>query len=290
MSAPTITAIVTTFNEEREIADCLDTLSWCDQCLVVDSYSTDRTLEIVRGYPGVEVLQHAYYGGAAQKNWALGHARCDWVLLFDADERCTPELRAEIERRLASGSDANAYTIHRRVFFLGRQLRYSGWRNDRVVRLIRRGTARYENRRVHARMITTGPAPLLRASMDHHMVRDIAEYVTRITRYGIWGAAQHWRDGRRSSPFKIALRPLWRFLRNYFLFRGFLDGTRGLVACALGSYATYVKWTVLWGWQRMARQGQHPALPDFDDDPALWGERESVPPAREPEAVETVSR
>jgi len=133
---PPISALVTTYNEERHIADCLASLDWCDEVLVVDSFSTDRTPEIVRGCERARFVQRTYYGSASQKNWAMDQTRNEWVLILDADERCTPELRAEIEALFQGGEpDQDAYTIKRRVFFLGKVIRFSGWQHDRVVRL-----------------------------------------------------------------------------------------------------------------------------------------------------------
>jgi glycosyltransferase involved in cell wall biosynthesis len=266
----TIAAIVTTFNEEKNIARCLASLRWCDKILVVDSFSTDRTPHIVRATPGVELVQRPYLGAAAQKNWAMDQVEADWILLFDADEECTPALQAEIEALLASGPQWHAFTIRRKVFFQGRVIRFSGWQHDRVVRLVRKGMARYANLRVHERMRTVGPAPVLRNPMLHHMIDSFDEYVRRVSNYGYLGAAQGWRDGKRSGFFQVFFRPAWRFFRMYLLQLGFLDGMHGLVFCMVQSYATYVKWAILWAWHVNARRGREPALPPFDEDPAIW--------------------
>lgn len=266
----TIAAIVTTFNEETNIARCLASLRWCDTILVVDSFSTDRTPEIVQATPGVVFVQRPYLGAAAQKNWAMDQVDAGWILHFDADEECTPALQGEIEALLASGPSRHAFTIPRRVLFMGRVIRFSGWQHDRVVRLVRKGMARYANLRVHERMHTVGPAPLLRNPMLHHMIDGFDEYVKRVSGYGYLGAAQGWRDGKRSGPVEVFFRPLWRFFRMYVLQLGFLDGMHGLVFCMVHSYATYVKWAILWAWRVNARRGREPELPPFDEDPATW--------------------
>ena len=273
---PELSVLVTTYNEEDNIAACLDSLSWGDQILVVDSFSDDRTPEIVRGYESVELLQRTYYGAAAQKNWAMERCRGEWILIFDADERCTPELRREIEELLESGPRHNAYTIRRRCFFLGKPIRYSGWQRDQVVRLVRKGTASYPNRRVHADMITDGPAPLLRNRMDHYMVEDFHDYLHRMVKYARWGAAQGWRDGRSSGPLEVFGRPLWRFVRTYFFQRGILDGLMGLVFCLLQSFTTYMKWSLLWSWRVDEARGVEPDLPEFDDDEDRWKRAEEL--------------
>jgi len=266
-----VSAIVTTFNEAGHIAACLESLAWCDEILVVDSHSTDATREIARSYPGVTVVERPYYGAASQKNWAIGRCRHDWVLILDADERVTPELRREIEAVLASPPAAKAFTIRRRTFALGRELRYSGWQHDRVVRLFRRGAARYPNRRVHADMQTLEPPVLLGAALDHHMVESLDEYADRTRRYASWGAAQLWRDGRRrAGAWELAVRPAWRFFRTYVLQLGVLEGVRGLVMCGIPAWGTFLKYATLWGWRRGLAHGRTPQLPPFDEDPSVW--------------------
>jgi hypothetical protein len=146
---PKLTGVITSFNEEHNIAECIESMNWCDEIVLVDSFSTDRTPEIARSYDKVRFFQRPYFGAGAQKNWALQHVQHDWVFLLDADERCTPTLKNEIESLRARGPEHDAYTINRNVFFLGKRIRFSGWQHDRVARLFRRGTAYYENRRVH---------------------------------------------------------------------------------------------------------------------------------------------
>jgi glycosyltransferase involved in cell wall biosynthesis len=283
---PAVSAIVTTFNEERHIAGCLESLLWCDEVLVVDSFSTDRTPEIVRGFERARCVQRTYYGSASQKNWAMEQVAHDWILIFDADERCTPALQREIEALLAAGPANHAYTIRRRVHFLDRVIRFSGWQHDQVVRLVRKGTARYPNRRVHADMITRGPAPLLRNPMEHFMTDSLDEYVRRIEKYSFWGAAQNWKEGRRAGFVEVFGRPVWRFLRTYVFQLGVLDGMHGLVFCMLQAYGTYLKWALLWGWRVNARRGVQPNLPIFDEDESTWRDAPGeAKPAGEPVAA-----
>lgn len=266
-----ISALVTTFNEERHIKECLESLQWCDELLVVDSYSTDRTPEIAREFDKVRLLQRTYFGSASQKNWAMDEAEHDWILIFDADERCTPELRNEILDLLSKGKPAyEAYTIRRTVYFLGEIIRFSGWQRDQVVRLLRHGAGRYPNRRVHADMVTRGKAPLLKNPMLHFMVDDFVTYARRIQKYSWWGAAQAWREGRRSGALEVLGRSVWRFLRTYLLQLGILDGMRGLVFCLLQAYGTYLKWSFLWSWHLNERRGLKPNLPTFDDNELTW--------------------
>ena len=195
---PGISVVVTTFNEETNIGACLESLLWCDEILVVDSYSTDRTPEIVQRYEEVTFHQRTYYGSAAQKNWAMDNTEYDWILIFDADERCTPKLRQEIESLLAKGPGVRglhhppAGVLPRPDHpFLGLAARpgHPAAQEGRA--------GRYPNKRVHADMKTRGPAPLMRNRMEHYMVEDFHTYVLRIVKYSHWGASQGWKDGRR---------------------------------------------------------------------------------------------
>jgi len=266
-----VSAIVTTYNEADTIAACLDSLAWCDEILVVDSYSTDDTRDIARRHDRVRVLERPYYGAASQKNWAIDRCRFDWVLILDADERVTPELRREIEAVLAAPVTTTAFTIKRRTFALGDEIRFSGWQHDRVVRLFRRGAARYPNRRVHADMETAQPPRVLDAALEHHMVTTFDEYVERTRRYAVWGAAQLWRDGRRQTGlWQILVRPTWRFFRTYILQRGVVEGVHGFIMCGVPAYGTFLKYATVWSWQRAHQRGLSPDLPAFDDDPTTW--------------------
>ncbi|HSG39468.1 MAG TPA: glycosyltransferase family 2 protein [Thermoanaerobaculia bacterium] len=267
---PAVSALITPFNEEAHIAACIESLLWCDEILVVDSFSTDRTPEIARGYDKVRFFQRTYFGSASQKNWAMDQVTNDWILIFDADERCTPALQQEIQTLLAGSPTHDAYTIHRRVFFMDRVIRFSGWQHDQVVRLVKNGSARYPNRRVHADMITRGPAPLLRHSMDHYMADSLDEYIKRIEKYSFWGAAQNWKERKKAGVMEVFGRSIWRFFRTYIFQLGILDGMHGLVFCMLQAYGTYLKWALLWGWHLNAARGRMPNLPIFDENEETW--------------------
>jgi glycosyltransferase involved in cell wall biosynthesis len=268
---PPVSGVVTCFNEEQHIRACLESLAWCDEIVVLDSFSTDRTAEIAKSFPGVRFLERAYYGAAAAKNFALDQTRHEWAFILDADERCTPALQGEVEALLAGAPAHGAYAVRRRCFFLGRAIRFSGWRGDRVVRLIRRGAARHANARVHPKVIVQGEAPVLAAPLDHFMIEDFHEYLQRMVRYGHWGAAQAWRDGKRASSFAdVLFRPAWRFFRTYVLQLGVLDGGVGIAFCLCQAFATYAKWALLWSWQLDATRGRAPALPEFDEREETW--------------------
>ena len=268
---PKVSGVITSFNEEHNIGDCIESLLWCDEIIVVDSFSTDRTPEIVQQYDKVRFLQRTYYGAGAQKNWAMQHVEHDWIFLLDSDERCSPELRIEVNDLLAAGPKHTAYMMNRNVYILGKRIRFSGWQHDRVARLFRKGAAYYENRRVHSVLHTSGETPILSNAIEHFMVdRSFDEYAFRLAKYGLWNAAQCWRDGDRTSALEVLLRPAWRFFRTYILQLGILDGSLGIIFCMLQSYSTYMKFAILWGWQKNDARGIPPVLPEFDEEESTW--------------------
>ena len=264
-----VSVVITTFNEEVNIADCLRSVLWADEILVVDSFSTDRTLEYANEFP-VEVLQREYFGSAAQKNWSLDKISNEWVLILDADERVTEPLAKEILKLLIKGPSAKGYYIRRQNIVLGKAIRHSGWSTDKVIRLFHRDHGRYPNRRVHADLDIEPPTPTLRHPLDHYTYRSVEQYFEKFLNYAEWGAAQGYREGKKAGYLEIAGRPFWRFVRTYFLQRGFLDGLHGLVVCSLQSFGVFLKYAWLWEHRVKESLGEEVTLPAFDDDAATW--------------------
>ena len=276
MPRPRLTAIVTTFNEEVNIQACLESLAFADEILLVDSFSTDRTLAIAKAVaegpmrPPLRVVQREYFGSAAQKNWAMDQIATPWILIVDADERVPAPLAREIEKLLEDGPDAKHYFIRRENFFLGRLIRHSGWSTDKVVRLFERGSTRYPNRRVHADLATEGPTPTLMHPMIHETYRSLDQALEKVHRYALWAAADAFRAGRRPGLFELVVRPFWRFFRMYGVQAGFLDGRHGLVLCALQAYGVFLKWARVWEWEMLEKEGRPVNLPAFDETRETW--------------------
>ena len=247
-----LSAIIPTFNEEETIEDCLASVAFADEVLVVDSFSTDRTIDIARAR-GARVVQREYGYSAQQKNWAIPQARHEWVLLVDADERVSPELQGEIQQLLARGPEADGYWIRRANHFLGKRIRFCGWGSDKVIRLFRRDVSRYQDRQVHAEIDLAGPLPMLRHPLEHHTFRSWSQYWRKLDLYSEWGARQMFLEGRRTHGLAIFWRPLGRFIRMYLLKLGFLEGTHGIVLSMLGAFTVYLKHARLWEMQRAAR-------------------------------------
>ena len=155
-----ISALIPTFNEEHNIAEAIDSVSWADEILVVDSFSTDSTVEIAKN-KGAKVIQRTYEYSASQKNWAIPQASHDWVILIDADERITFNLKTEIINVVKNNLPYCAFWIKRQNHFMGKKIRFSGWQGDKVIRLFRKDKCVYEDKNVHAEMICDGKVGIL---------------------------------------------------------------------------------------------------------------------------------
>lgn len=253
-----LTAIVTTYNEAEVIQETLRRLGFADEVLVVDSFSRDGTPELARE-AGARVLQHEYESPAAQKNWAMEQARLEWILLVDADEWVTEELADEIARTTADPDARDGYWIRRRNFFLGREIRRSGWQNDWVLRLVRRSRARYRERQVHEVLHADGATGRLRGRLLHHSYRSLDDYWRKLRRYAEWNARDALRRGDRVSAAYLMLHPPLRFLKAYLLQGGILDGGHGLAVCLLTAIYAAAKDLRIW---ELQDAGRHPRSGD----------------------------
>ncbi len=244
-----LTAVITTYNEQDMLQDCLESVRWADELFVVDSFSTDRTLEIARTY-NARIIQHQYEYPAAQKNWAIPQASHEWILLLDADERVTEDLRQEIQALLQSPPKHNAYHVYRRTFFLGQELKYSGYQRDDVIRLFHRDRCHYEDVLVHEGLKTTGKLGRLQGRLKHCCWRSFDQYFEKFGRYTTWAAQDLMTQGRKPHLGNMVLRPWWRFFRMYIVQGGYRDGSAGFVSCVLCSYYVFVKYAKLWHLRR----------------------------------------
>jgi glycosyltransferase involved in cell wall biosynthesis len=251
MSRLPLSVLVTTLDEADNLPDCLRSVRWADDILVVDSGSTDATVALARDL-GARVLEHRYESAARQKNWALPFVRHPWVLILDADERVTPELAHEIRAVVEGDGPLDGYFLRRRSFFLGREIRHCGWDRDQVLRLFRAGRGRYDDRMVHETLQLQGRSGRLRGRLQHYTYRSFGDYLERLDRYTARGAADRAAAGRGRSIAALVLHPPARFLRMYILQLGFLDGIHGLLVCTLAATSVWLKY---------ARQWDPPRLP-----------------------------
>jgi glycosyltransferase involved in cell wall biosynthesis len=211
---------------------------------VVDAASSDRTRAIAVEM-GARVVAHDWQGFGAQKNFALSLATGDWVLSIDADERVSPALAREIERAIADAS-LDGYAIPRLSSFVGREMRHSGWFPDYVLRLFRRGRARFSDDLVHERVICEGPVGRLTEQLAHYSVTRLEEAISRVDRYSTAGAEMLIASGRRISFASGITHGLWSFFRAYVLRLGFLDGREGFLLAVANAEGTYYRYMKAW--------------------------------------------
>jgi len=239
-----LAAIVIAKNEELVLERCLRSLAFCDEVLLIDSGSTDRTHEIARQCGAVLVLEIDWRGPATQRNRGLARAQAEWCLLLDADEWVSDALRGEIEQLLKAARTEAAFRIPRSSSYCGQFIRHGGWWPDLVLRLVRRGRARFEGGIVHERCIVDGVVGTLTQPLMHESFRDLEQVLSKVNAYSTWGAQDLVAAGLRPGLASALLHGAWTFLRTYVVRAGFLDGRRGLmlaISNAEGTYYKYVK-------------------------------------------------
>jgi glycosyltransferase involved in cell wall biosynthesis len=251
-----LTVIFTTFNEVPNIQAALDSVAkWASEIIVVDSFSTDGTVEIVQKYGNIRLFQRTYFGPADQKNWAIPQSSNAWILLMDADERATPEMHAEIaeilrgyQKRENSDSEYNlpildGYWVGFTHFFMGKRVRFSGWQNDKTIRLIQRDKCRYNDNRVHEEIQKDGLAiGRLTTKFDHYTFRDMTHFVQKQERYAAWSAIDHDKKTGRVTAFHLVIKPFFRFFKHYFLKLGVLDGRIGFIIAAVAAWSVFLRY------------------------------------------------
>jgi glycosyltransferase involved in cell wall biosynthesis len=240
MNLRKITAIVTTQNEEVNIARCLDSLKGVGELIIVDSFSTDKTREIARRYPAL-IYERPYASAAKQKNWAIDLARSEWILILDADEQLSAELKQEIGA-LEVDPGVNGYWIRRQNEYLGSRITHCGWQRDKVLRLFRSGMGRYEERELHEEIELKGKEGFLMGKILHNPYKNMSHYLQKMEEYSKRGAQDYLKRGGRFPFVNLVLHPPFRFIRMYLLQRGFLDGYPGLKLCLFSSYGVMLKY------------------------------------------------
>lgn len=244
-----LSAIVLTQNEERNIVDCLRTLSWADEVLVLDSGSEDATVALAQEM-GARVERRPFDNFPRQRKAALELARGEWLFFVDADERVTQELAHEVQKVIAQG-EADGFWVPRHNYIFGRLIRHAGWYPDYQLRLFRRGKGRYdESREVHELVILDGPQGYLENPFVHYNYDNVGQFIERQNRYTEMEAACLFRGGARAKVRNFILQPCREFWRRYITLEGYGDGRYGLLLSLLMAYYEGVKYLKLWRLQR----------------------------------------
>jgi len=239
-----LTAIIPTYNEAHNIVDAIRSLDFADEIMIVDSFSTDNTIELAKPL-STSLLQREYENSASQKNWAIPQARHNWILLLDADERITPELKEEVLQILKSNPDKSGFWIPRINHFMGKRIRFSGWQGDKVIRLFKRDECRYEQKHVHAEIITKGEVGKLKHPISHNTFVSLEAMQKKLDRYAKWQAKDYDRRTGSITLYHLVFKPFVRFLKHYIFQLGILDGKVGYIISSLQANAVKMRYHYL---------------------------------------------
>lgn len=238
-----ISALLITFNEEDNIKDVLANLSFANEIIVVDSFSTDSTVDIIKNHDNVQLIGRKFINYTDQKNFAMEQANNDWILFLDADERITPLLKNEILKVINDPNSASAYFFKRTFMFKSKKLRFSGWQSDKNYRLFRKSKVSFDkNRIVHETLIVNGNSETLKNKLLHYSYKDYDDYKGKMIKYGKMKAKEEAEKGKKARWYHFIFRPLYKFLNHYVIRLGILDGKNGFIICylnALGVWARY---------------------------------------------------
>ncbi len=253
-----ISAVVRTFNEESNIRECLESLSWADELIVVDSCSTDRTAAIAKEFTDRVIIQ-PWLGHIGQSQFTTDQAANTWVLHVDADERVTSELRDEIRALDLANTPYDAFDMPRRHWFMRRWINHSGWYPDRNIRLYRKDHCRWGGYAPHDKVqVQPGRLASLKGDLHHYIYRDMAHFAATKNSYANLTALDHNRTGRRATILHFTVRPFYTFFDRYLIRLGILDGLPGFVISIMEAYCVFLKYIELYEIQRKLRR--------FDDE------------------------
>ena len=239
-----ISGLVITFNEEKNIQEVIECLDFVDEILIVDSFSTDRTLDILKQYPNVKIIQNKFLDFTSQRNVALQNAKNNWVLFLDADERITPKLKTEIIDELNKSETKDAYLFLRKFYFNKKPIHFSGTQTDKNFRLFKKDKAQYvADKLVHETLEVSGSIGVLKNTLIHYSYDDYEPYRKKMINYGVLKGKELFLKGKKYSFFTHFTKTIFKFFKTYFLRLGILDGKSGIILCylqTLSVYQTYV--------------------------------------------------
>lgn len=248
-----ISACVTTFNEEHNIVRCLRSLTWCDEIVVVDSFSTDRTVELCREFTD-RVYQHPWQGYIGQKNYIRKLAVHPWILFLDADEEVSPELREEMERELTSHrGEAVGYQFPRMVNYLGRWIRHGEWYPDIKLRLFQKDKGYSGGQEPHDQVYVNGPVKTLKGHLYHYTYDHLHDHLETMNRFSTISAREKFKTRSPARWSDILIRPPLRFFKAFVLRGGILDGRRGFLIACISAFGVCMKYAKLWELHLSAR-------------------------------------
>lgn len=243
--APKITALAITYNEEDNVKRYVESLSFADEIIFVDSQSTDKTVEIAEEL-GVKVLQRKFDDFSNQRNFAIEKASNDWILFFDLDEIISKELEVEIINTLKNPKDIVAFYIKRNFYFMGKLIKFGGWQNDKAIRLFNKNFCRYNGNLVHELVQSTGKTCILKNKLNHFSYKNFDNYNDKLNLYSKLQAENLYKQKKRPNLYHFFIRPTYRFLWQYIFRMGILDGKEGFILSYVHSFSVFKRYLQLW--------------------------------------------
>lgn len=239
-----ISVVIITKDEERDIGRALESVKTFAEIIIVDSYSSDKTLEIARQYTD-KIFIHEWPGFAKQKQRAIDYASLPWVLILDADECVTPQLQQEMVGAI-NNSQYQGYYVPRKNFFLGKWIQYCGFGKDLTLRLFQKTCSQMEMREVHEKVLVKGKLGTLNGYLEHYSHHDLQDYLDKTEHYATLAAKQMAKDGKKASTTAIVIKPFYAFIKIFLLKQGFRDGLQGFMIAFLFGFSTFLKYAKLW--------------------------------------------
>jgi len=253
-----ITAVIIVKNEADHIEDCIQSVNWVDEIVVVDTGSTDETIQIAKRFTS-NVYEIEFNGYGDAKNYGVSRATSEWILSLDADERISPQLRDEIELVLER-PDREGYYISRKPFFLGKAIVHGGWYPGYVLRLFKRGRGVFSSHKVHEEVRLSGTASRLRNPILHQTDPSLNHYLAKLNTYTSLAADALFEKGSGFALVRLLCNPPFMFLKMYFFRLGFLDGVHGFLLAVLSAFHVFVKYAKLWERRRCEKDANTPDM------------------------------
>lgn len=239
-----ISATIITKNEEKNIERCLKSISWVDEIIVIDSGSTDKTLEICKKY-NCNIIETEWLGFGRTKKFAVNSASNNWIFSIDADEEVTDELENRIKKILENPTK-NGYKIKRKSFYLGKMINYCGWSSDYPLRLFNRKHGNFNEKEIHESVNVEGKVEKIEKPLLHYTYPTISSHIKKINRYSDIQAMVLKKRAKKYPLFLVLFFGLNKFIKMYILHFGFLDGKEGFILCSNSAYGIYLKYLKLW--------------------------------------------
>ena len=239
-----ITAIIPTLNEEIHIEEAIASVSFADEIIVIDSFSSDNTVQLAKKH-NVKIIQREFDDFSSQKNYAIAQASHHWIYILDADERVTPQVRAEILKAVKSPNGNVGFFVRRSFYFMGKNLQYGGCQRDKVLRLFLKDFCQYQGL-VHETIVANGPIGFFKHKIDHFSYKNYNHYISKMNLYAELRAKEYFKQELRPNPFHFVIKPIARFCIHYLIRFGFLDLYPGFVWARVQAYGVFARYAKLW--------------------------------------------